>query len=496
MLSGTVYGLWLLKFVPHYVESKKFGVVNGLLVLLMNLPYLDLGYRTTINRRILAEPSETERLLLVQFSQLLYRRISLVLLPTVLVGMALYSRIGAVRTAGEPISFFLLMGLGGAALTLVSAQTNLLVGLGQQRRLFQINAMTSCLNLTVVWVGLQNGLDLWVFPLSLLIAATVQGLVAWYFCLLANPGFQLLGSIDKGQFQRLLRDLTPEAIACFRGQLSIIFLFSIDVTLASNLGTSNAAAASGGPYGTAARLFAQARNLLQSGSETMWPIIARFNQSSKTSGEGAQVAHLSEWLLRMNAWVYGGALGAILVVASPFLGWWTRNSLSSWTPDQLLITLMCVRFFITGISSPAAFYLIGMGKFSVLAKYTERELVAAVLLALPLGYFHHGEGVAAAFLVATVFGTLTPIFWAWARNANLNPVEWYFKILMRALMAAATSGTVAWLVLNKWGTTWQTIPAAATGVVATAAVGLLWVHRRPPPVESGFLGKWPRLANL
>ena len=495
MLSGVLSGMLQIKILPHFMDIERFNVLNGAQTLLIYLPYLDLGYRTALNRRLLAGTSDENRLLLIRFGQALYLRIAGVLLPAVLLLVGLYSLLPSVQRAHQSVGFFLALGFAGTLSMLVSAQINLLVGLGEQRRVFQLNALASWANLIFVWGALRLQFELWSIPISMTIVAILQGGTAWLLCQRTVPGFRLLHSVAPTEFRRLFSELWPEAVACFRSQIAILLLFTGDTLLAANLGTGVVAAQSGGRYGGAARIFAQVRNLLQAGSEAVWPLIAK-HQKSDASHESAAVLALSKWLLCVNAWLYGGVMGALIVVLAPFAEWWTRNETSSWAPEQTLVLLMSLRFLITGISSPAAYYLIGAGRFGTLARGCERELAMGVILSLILGPRYHGIGVAASFLAATVCATLTPLFWAWARSVHLKPAEWYLKIVARAVVSCGASTTFTWWSVQLWPKGWGTLPAAAMGCAVAAAVGLVWIYRREPSSEASFLGRFRRLGNL
>ncbi len=495
MLSGIFSGMLQIKILSKYMGIDQFNVLNGVQTLLIYLPFLDLGYRTAINRRLLAGCSGDDRNLLICFGQALYLRIAGVLLPVVLLVVGLYSRLPSVQLAKQPVSFYLALGFAGCLSMLVFAQVNLLVGLGEQRRVFQLNTLASWVTLFTVWGALRLQFGLWAIPMSMSMVAVLQGGIAWLLCARIIPGFRLVQRVSPTDFRRLFRDLRPEAVACFRSQIAILLLFTGDTLLAANLGMGKAAASSGGRYGGAARIFAQIRNLLQAGSEAVWPLIAQ-HQKSDASDQSAAVLALSKWLLCLNAWLYGGVMGAVIIVLAPFAEWWTRNEISSWAPEQTLVILMSLRFLITGISSPAAYYLLGAGRFATLAKSCERELAMAVILSLFFGPRFHGIGVAASFLAATVCATLTPLFWAWARSVGLKPAAWYFKIVARAVVSAVASGAFAWVGLQIWGKNAGTFLSAVFGCTAALLVAVAWASRSTPSQESNFLGKLRYLGNI
>lgn len=496
LFSSLFSGLLLLRLLSSEFEKERFSVVNGALTLLTYLPFLDLGYRTVLNRQLLMEVIPEERKRLIEFGQVLYRRLAIVLLPVILLIIGIYAQLPQSKKTGEPTVYFLALGLAGTLAMFVFAQNNLLIGLGEQRRVFQINALNSWISLGATWIGLRLHFDLWAIPLSMGVAAVIQGLIAAYFCRMASSAFRLWGRIDREEFRFLFQKFRSEALACFRSQVAIVLLFTVDIILADHLGPGALVAASGGGYFTSARLFAQARVLLQAGSEAVWPLIAKHQSGTTQSEHGPSVARLSEWLLRFNAWILGGVMGTMLAILVPFAEWWTQHKTNSWAPEQTVVTLMACRFFITGISSPAAYYLLGSGRFRVLARACERELALGVLLSLLMGPYLLGVGVATGFLMATSCGTLTPIFWAWAKGAGLSPATWYVQTVTRGLSAMAASAIVTLWMHHQLGGGWRTILEASIGFLSSVIMAVLWTYRKAPGTAIGFLGKYPRLANL
>ncbi len=494
--SGLASGMLQLRVLSQYLDMERFSVVNGALTILTYLPFLDLGYRTVLNRQLLMEVHPEERNRLVEFGQVLYRRLAMILLPMVLLVVGVYAQLPQSKTAGEPTAYFLVLGFTGTISMFVFAQNNLLIGLGQQQRVFQMNILNAWTSLGMTWIGLQLHYDLWAIPLGMGVAALIQGIVGLSFCRMSAPGFRLWGDIAKGEFWGLFHKFRPEALACFRSQVAIILLFSVDIILATHLGPASLAAASGGRYFTSARLFAQARVMLQAGSEAVWPLIAQHQSAGVPSEHGRSVAFLSEWLLRFNAWMVGGTMGTMLGILVPFSEWWTQHKSNSWAPGQTVVTLMACRFFITGISSPAAYYLLGSGKFRILARACERELIVGILLSLLLGRWFLGDGVAASFLLATVCASLTPLFWAWAKSAGLSPRDWYLKTVFRGLIAMTTSGATTYWLHIQLGGGWMTIPAAAIGFLSAMVIAAVWTTRKAPPKGVGFMARIPRLANI
>ncbi len=458
-LSSAVAGVTVFRLLEDHLTPARYGVVLVATQALQYLPLIDLGFRTVLNRQLLAEADPSRRSALLEFGQRLYALISLLLAAVALAGMALYALSPSGRQAGESIGFFLVLGLSGAASVAAAAQTQLLVGLGRQDRVFALNAAGTWTNLGVLWLALGRGLDLWAFPLAIAATALVQAGPAWITTRSLVPGLRWVGRMARTEFRALFVALRPAALACLRSQFAILVLFTVDVVLVDLL-TGNPAVSA--VYGIAARVFAIARNSLQAGSEALWPRIAR----AQRDGAGASTG---DWLLPANAWVYGAAMGGMAVVLHPFIDWFMS---ARWAPDPVLAALMAGRFLVTGLSSPPAYQLLGMGEFRWLARYCERELVLAVGLSVPLGLGFGARGVALAFLLATGAGTFTPIFWRWARIRGVAPGGWFAATWLRGLLAAGIAVGVTWTILAA-GVSGPGIPlAAAAGFAAALGVGI------------------------
>jgi O-antigen/teichoic acid export membrane protein len=464
-VSGALAGMLMLRLLQAYLLPARYGVVVVALQAMLYLPLLDFGFRTTLNRRLLVESDPARRRRWLHFGQALYLRLGGLVLVAAGAGMVLYAQTATARQAGEPLLFFVTLGAAGAFSVLASAQVNLLVGLGDQRRVFLLNTVGSWANLLGLGVGLRLGWDLWAFPLATAVMALVQLVPAWVWCRLREPDLDWRGRLAAGEFRATFAELKVESLACLRSQFAILFLFTIDVILVGLL-TQEAAVAA--VYATAARVFGLARGALQAGSEALWPIVARESAGGTHTGNG-------DWLLRVNAWLYGGAMGAMAVTLTPFIAWFMKPD---WAPDPWLVALLAGRFLITGLSSPAAYFLLGLGDFRALARYCERELVAGVLLAVPLGGSFGARGVAGAFLLATVGGTLTPIFWQWARLRGLPAGRLFGSLWARALVAVALSVSLSLAALGFGATGAWTVAVGAAGLVVAAAAGALWAWLR------------------
>ncbi len=478
-LSGALAGMLMLRLLQAYLLPARYGVVVVALQAMLYLPLLDFGFRTTLNRRLLVEPDPVHRRRLLHFGQALYLRLGgLVLLAAGLL-MVLYAQTATARQAGEPLLFFVALGAAGAFSVLAFAQVNLLVGLGDQQRVFLLNTVGSWANLLGLWAGLRLGWDLWAFPLASTVMALVQLVPAWVWCQAREPELHWRGRLSAEEFRATFAELKAEALACLRSQFAILLLFTIDVVLVGLLARNAAVAA---VYATAARVFGIARGALQAGSEALWPLVAKEGATGANSGQG-------DWLLRVNAWFYGGAMGAMAVTLTPFIHWFMNPE---WAPDPWLVGLLAGRFLITGLSSPTAYFLLGLGDFRSLARYCERELVAACVLSVPLGWRFGAHGVAVAFLLATGLGTLTPIFWQWARHrglpaARLFGFTWAYGLLALALSVGLGLGGLRLGATGGW-----TLVVGATAMGGTVTAGVLfgWLRWR----KAGLSGR--KLADM
>ena len=238
---------------------------------------------------------------------------------------------------------------------------------------------------------------------------------------------------------------------CVRTQAAITLLFTIDLVIVGTVCGAYEAAV----YGVLSRLFAVLRSVLQSLSEASWPIIAQRSQ---------QESNLGQPLLYLNAWMFGAAIGALALTLIPLTRWYMGRE---WTAAPLVVWLMLARNLVSGLWSAAGYYLLGVGRFTTLCRYVERELIAGTVLAIPLGHFFKLNGVAAAFLVSTGFGTLFPLFRIYARQVNTSPMKLLVKVWSRALAGVLVSLLIAFLLLPGF----QQRPAVV--VIVSAAGGLI-----------------------
>jgi hypothetical protein len=158
----------------------------------------------------------------------------------------------------------------------------------------------------------------------------------------------------------------------------------------------------------------------------------------------------------------GSAVGAMAFTLGPFLHFYMGQE---WTPPQLLVYLLTVRLLITGIGAGPGYLLLGSGEFKTLARLEQRELVLAIGLGLLLGFKFGSAGIALGFLLATVAGTFSPLFYAYAKSIGQSGGLLMWQSWWRGALACTISGTVAALLLPMASSAWR---SAAIGVIAAA----------------------------
>lgn len=471
--GNVVSGLVTLRLMSKHVSKPEYAVVGAALGMMMYLPLLDGGFRMVVNRRLLAarslDSNDQERINLLHFSQSLQSWVGIVALSVSVLLMGLYALTPNARAAHESWLFYLMLGTAGAMGMLAQMQATLLTGLGRQAQVFAINGFASLGNLALLALCFHQGLRVWAFPVSLLIGATLQFLAAGYLARLIEPGLPLVKFRRDSAFRQRLAGLKSEALAAFRSQASILLLFSFDIVLVGLVPQQDEAAT----YMVLTRIFAIVRNCLQAASEAMWPLVASGHDAAR---------RFEQPLLRLNAWICGAALGACVPSLPPFLEWLMKKD---WSPSPLLVVLFAARFCVTTFSSPSAFFLLGRGDFKTLARYVERELAAAVVLSVPLGWKFGPTGVVLSFLLATAFGTLTPILFRYAALVKESPFTLVGTVWSRGVAAAGVAGLIGWLIVQRLQPGPLAIGAGAAAAVAGVLPGmaLAWFRR---PANSGL----------
>jgi O-antigen/teichoic acid export membrane protein len=461
LVMAVIAGCVSLKLYSHYIQVEVYGVVVVALQILSYLNYLDGGFRTTTNREILATGTREGKLGLIRFAQTFYSHLTLLLLPLALVLMAAYSFKPGVADSGQPRMFFLAVGATAAISLLGWAQIELLIGLGEQGSAYLLNALNSFAMLGTLWLSLRLGAGIWAFPFS-----TLGGLCACYpialwlmrrkepavqfFCFRADTAFW-------NDFRRLWRD----AWSCFRLQVFLYFLYTLDVIF---VGLICGSAVDAAIYSIVVRFLGLVRSLLQATGDAAWPLVAQKNETD----------HLfASFLLRSGGWLVGSAAGALLLTLRPILSLYMG---AQWAPPQLLVVILTGRLLITGLSSAPGYLLLGAGEFKTLARYTLRELIVAVILGVLLGMKFGMIGVAVGFLVSTAFGTLSPVFYAYGRSVKSSGGRLMWQAWWRGGLACAVSCLVAAILLPCAKNTWQFFTVAAvaglTGLASGVAIGV------------------------
>lgn len=440
-------GIVSLKLVSEYLTLSQFGLFMVAAQLLAYLPFIDGGLRTVINRELLAGTEETRRKLL-EFSQTFYTWFGVLLLPLVTLVMVIYWATPNAARSGEPLLFFIAMGFSVALLVFAFAQANLLIGLQSQSTLFWITGLSNLLQLVLLFLGFTMGWQLWAYPF----ANTAAFLLTWpliaFSIRRAVPGLKLVNLLLDSEFWAQLRSLRHAAWHSFLSQVSIFLLFTVDLVIVG-LWVSLPEAAL---YALLLRVLGIAKSFIQSVAEVSWPLLA---------GNAAAGGAMSRVLLNLNAWIYGAVTAIMAIFLLPLLSWYMGNE---WVASETLLFLMLARFLIVGIQSPAAYFLIALGKFAVLARALWRELLVAVVLALlllPWGAI----GVALGFLASTVMGTGYRIPAAVARSYEQSAILLLSSIWCRALAVGAITLLAGWALHPMFPGVYAALGASITAVI-------------------------------
>lgn len=357
----------------------------------------------------------------------------------------------------DSLVFFLTLAISGTVSLVVSIQGGLLLGLGAQTALFLANGVISLLTVATLALSLRFGAGAWAFPIS-----TIAGFAGIYpiICIAIrrlHPNLKFFDFRMDAYFWPQFHKLKHDAMACLRSQIAVMFLFTIDLVVIGFLCPAKEAAL----YAVLSRLFAIVRNCLQTMAEVGWPLIAQKTHDT---------TRLTRLLPRINAWIYGGVMGSLCVTIGPFLKWYMGDK---WTAPTLWIYLLSIRFVIVGASSPAGYFLLGMGEFKTLSRVIGRELAVAAILATTLGYWYHTTGIAAGFLIATASGAFLPLYWAYAKAAKLSVRNVVFACWSRAAVAFAASYLIAVSLLESLGYGLRIVPIGVGAACVPIAVAFL-----------------------
>ncbi len=444
-----------LRLFSHYLSVREFGILLPATQLLNYIPFLDGGVRTASNCKLLALESGDETVGLVRFCQKFYSWFSIVTIGAVSVLMLAYWLIPNVHASGGSLPFFLGLGISMAFLMMSSSQGGLLVGLQAQNLFYLIGGAGTLINLIGLATGLHFGFRLWAFlatwpAYSWAIKSKVPGLRIFDFHLTIG-------------FWNEFRSLRRAAFNSFRCQVSIMLLFSVDLIIAQTCSRPEEVAI----YGLFARIFGIVRSFIQSIGDVTWPIFAQHKAAAR------------EWsllLLRGNAWIHGSVSGAIAICLIPFLQWYMG---SAWTGSTDLLLLILLRFVVTGLQNPAAYFLISASQFQVLARYIEFELAAAVTLSA-LFARHGTNGLATAFLLATACGTFYPILSAYSKILGFNGLLLLRGLWLRAILGFVASVTISRILLPSLPGGFSVLAGAigtAAGITLPFCIAYLRFHQ-------------------
>lgn len=457
-----------LKLYSHYLPVEVYGVIVVPLQILSYLPLLDGGFRTTTNREILAGGTREDKLRMIRFAQTFYSHFTFLLLPVALLLMAGYSFTPNAIHSGQPRLFFLAVGLSGAVSLLVWAQNELLIGLGKQAPAFLILALNSWAILGILWLFLHLGYGIWSFPISTAGSAIVCYPIMLWLIREQEPKVRIFCFRTDSHFWNDLKRLWPDAWSCIRQQITGMFL-SMDVVLVGLICESAKDAAI---YAVASRLIGLVRSLLTATSEVAWPLVAERKGTDNL---------FAAFLFRSNGWAMGSAAGAMALTVRPFLNFYMGPN---WAPPAILVVFLTMRILISGISSPASGLLMGAGHFKTIARYTLRELIAALIFGVILGLKFGMIGVAAGFLIATAFGSFFPLLFAYARSVHASGARIMWQAWWRGGLACAVSGLAAAALLPFARNIWQVFTVGAVGTLAALALGLAICIFRFPAIKT------------
>ena len=464
-LSWALVSLLTLKLFRRHLSLELYGLVGPALQVLGSLPALDGGFRATLNRRMLSAGAGVESDALAAFGQRLYSRLALTATGLGLLLLATYSFTPNAQLMQLPWPFFPLLGSCCGLVVLASSFLQQMTGVGLQRRMFILQLIMAWTSLGLLWGGFQLGAGYWSFLLSQGVPPLISILLAVPMLRRVSPSLSILDFSWTPQDTSSLRALWPESSGVMRMQFSTLLLYTVDVYLVSWIWTGSLVS----HYTLFANLFSRLRQLLQSADEAVWPLLA----AKRNKGE-----QISAGVLRFNGWLYGAALAVAAVCIGPFV---TGFLDKTWAAAPTLATLFAARYLITGLASQPAWWLYGHGQTRSLAGHMERELLTSLALSLPLGAWLGPIGIAIAFLLGTLAGSLIPLPLEYARRNNRSAAEIFSVSWLRAFLAAPMAGGLAWLGLQVGGSWLYTVTFAgvATGLTLGAALALAaWKARK------------------
>ncbi len=353
-------------------------------------------------------------------------------------------------------------------------QVQALVGIDRQIWMSVIQGGGSLVNLVTLLVGFRLGWGVWAFPAAQFLAALGQWILALGLLRSQLPGVRPIDLGWDAARSAYWKEHRRGAWSVFRMQVFILLLLSLDLVLAGWLVRDASELTA---YGLMLRVIGIGRTSLTSLGEALWPRIAR--------GDADQ-GELTRRVLALNAWLFGIAGGVFAGAMPAVLGWYVSRD---WVPSPLLNALLVLRFVVIGMSSPAAYHLLGAGSYSTLVRALGWEVTVGVVLGGVGGWFWGSAGVAGGFLGSTVLGTFYPLFAAYARSQGVRAVGlWFGQIWARAAFAGAASLLAASWVLSMRPEGPQTLWAAVAAGLGGVAAAAFWAGLR----SLAATGPWGR----
>ncbi len=463
--SNVLSGLVVAALYTRYFSKEMATVLLAALNVMGYLSLFDGGFRTVANRRVLISTNPEEKSRIIEISQSLYTALAFVFFLAAELLVSIYATTPNPREAGIPFIFFLLLGLVAALNIICGSQMGLLLGLGAQKQMFILQTIIAWVTLAALQFWLRIGYGYWSLPLAYLSQLAVVWPTTMMMIRREHPGLKVFRWSFGADFWAAIVEMRRDAWACFRSQASILLLFSLDQYFIGAYCKGSAA------YLVLARFFAYVRSLLQSLGEVSWPLIA----------QKEDIGH--KWgmpLLRLNGWLYGAVLGAMLLTLPGFV---LRFATAEYEVSRTILLLLVGRFLITGLSSPVSYFLFGLGDFVQVARRIERELFLGVVLAIPFAYNRSAEGVAAAFVVATVAGTLFPLMSDYARRVGHSAWSMFFQVWWRGLLSFGISVSLSFAFLKLGWSGYALVAVGAVAAVGTMLVPLGWVIVRGPSLK-------------
>jgi O-antigen/teichoic acid export membrane protein len=458
-VSAMIGGIVGLRLTSQHLTPEVYGVIAVALQILAYLPLLDLGYRTVLNQRLLATPTDLERGELAAFSQSYLSRLALLLVVLGPVVLCVLSSTPRTKEVGLSFGFYAVMGGLGGLLAICQLQAGLLVGMGRQNQFAAVSGLGACAHLGALWFGYTRGWAEWAFVSAMLVNFSSSYIVSLLLIKRARPALVIWPirlSLDYAGRRDALRH---DAWQFFRGQVTVAVLFSVDLVLVGIVATPAVAAR----YAIASRLFAIGKGLIQIFGEAAWPIIAE---------KGHIEDRLKAGLIYATAVLYGSSAGAACVGIGPVMNWYLGEQ---WEVSGTIIWLLAARFAITGVASSLTYVLYGMGRFEVVRRILDRELILAIVLAALMGPFFGAQGIAVVFLVSTGAGTVYVIFRAYAKETGDVAERVWWRCWWRMSLSFVVSVVVGHWTMDWFRHGWQTLLGGAlAGGAGLSVCGATW----------------------